>query len=599
MLHLLKKYAVEKGLVLEPGFKAKDVRWAIVLDETGSFIEVLELGDPGDKKNRGQMFAQCPDLSQPEMIAGGVIRSQFLVETAEVVALYAKEKNQSGQAGKNEKILEKHQYFKNLLQEASQVDPRLLVAFQCISNDAELGKIQERLRRHKAKETDKVTFRIAGNFLVEDHSWHHWWRKYRSALAPSGPRTDRNMLCMMTGDLVLPAKTHPKIAGLAGVGGMPSGDVLIGFDKDAFSSYGLQQSQNASLSEACAAIYRSALENLIKETGHKIGPAIVIHWFDKKVQREDDPFGFLTLPGETEELLAQHHCSEMLKSIKTGNRPDLRNNHYFSMTLSGASGRIMLRDWMEGSFEKLITNIATWFKDLEIVRRDGEMPAPDPKFLAVLGATVRDLQDLQGPFISKMWRCAVNGELVPRSAVAQALFRFKTDMVQRQKEPFNHARMGLIRAYLVRKARFQGESDMANELKPSLNESHPHPAYHAGRLLAVMAALQKRALGDVGAGIVQRYYAAASATPALVLGRLVRTSQFHLSKLDSPGLAVWYENMLAEIWSRIQDSIPRTLNLEEQSLFALGYYQQIANMRMKRMDNKDGLEGETHEPSDI
>ncbi|MDD2629628.1 MAG: type I-C CRISPR-associated protein Cas8c/Csd1 [Limnochordia bacterium] len=40
----------------------------------------------------------------------------------------------------------------------------------------------------------------------------------------------------------------------------------------------------------------------------------------------------------------------------------------------------------------------------------------------------------------------------------------------------------------------------------------------------------------MGAGVVQRYYASASSTPALVLGRLTRTSQYHLDKLDA-GLA--------------------------------------------------------------
>jgi len=127
---------------------------------------------------------------------------------------------------------------------------------------------------------------------------------------------------------------------------------------------------------------------------------------------------------------------------------------------------------------------------------------------------------------------------------------------------------------------------MSNELMPYLNPEHPHPAYHCGRLMAVLAALQRRALGNVGAGVIQRYYAAASATPALVLGRLVRTSQFHLSKLDG-GLARWYENRLAAIWGQIKDGLPRTLTLEEQSLFALGYYQELADLRNKKADRSE------------
>lgn len=111
-----------------------------------------------------------------------------------------------------------------------------------------------------------------------------------------------------------------------------------------------------------------------------------------------------------------------------------------------------------------------------------------------------------------------------------------------------------------------------------LNKEHPESAYHCGRLLAMLASLQRAALGDVGAGVVQRYYVAASQTPGLTLGRLVGNAKNHLNKLDG-GLLFWYEEQIAEIMSRIKDRIPSTLNLDQQSLFALGYYQQIAANR--------------------
>lgn len=134
---------------------------------------------------------------------------------------------------------------------------------------------------------------------------------------------------------------------------------------------------------------------------------------------------------------------------------------------------------------------------------------------------------------------------------------------------------------------------MADDLKSYLNEEHPHAAYHCGRLMAVLAALQRAALGDVGAGVVQRYFSAASSTPALVLGRLTRNSQAHLNKLTG-GLSYWYEEKIAAIWGRIKDTIPKTLTLEEQSLFALGYYQQMADMRKKTSGTatKQNKEGE-------
>lgn len=102
--------------------------------------------------------------------------------------------------------------------------------------------------------------------------------------------------------------------------------------------------------------------------------------------------------------------------------------------------------------------------------------------------------------------------------------------------------------------------------------------YQCGRLMALLAEIQRRALGDVGAGVVQRYYAAASTTPALVFGRLIRNSNAHLDKIGD-NLAKWYEGKLAEVWDGIKTEIPKTLTLEEQTLFAMGYYQQIAQVR--------------------
>ena len=107
--------------------------------------------------------------------------------------------------------------------------------------------------------------------------------------------------------------------------------------------------------------------------------------------------------------------------------------------------------------------------------------------------------------------------------------------------------------------------------------------------MAVLADVQRAALGEVGAGVVQRYYAAASATPALVLGRLTRTSQFHLDKLprgSNIGEKDWYNEHFMRIWGCIKDNIPPVLTLEEQSLFALGYYQQMAHMRAGNTNSK-------------
>jgi len=588
MLELLVKYAHDHGLVVEPGFKTKDVRWAIVCDEKGNFLDVLELGDAAQKNNRGRTFLWCPEMDRGRLQAGG--KSHFLVETAAVIALY-------GQGADAEKIHQKHRYFIDLLRAASDAMPELKLLLALLGHEGAMGAIRERLANQKAKPTDSMTFRIGDSFPVDLPTWHPWWRSFREALSAGegeGPTVSRKtavsgtMRCFVGGELAEPVLTHSKIEGLASVGGRPSGDALICFDKEAFQSYGLEQSANAAVSEEAASAYRAALNHLIRHRSRNLAGTKVVHWFKCQVPVEDDPLPWLEEGGDEEES-AQHLAEKLLTTIRNGERPDLAANHFYALTLSGAAGRVMVRDFMEGPFEDLASSIHAWFDDLAIVHREGGRPAPDPKFLAVLGATVRDLKDVPPPRATKLWRVAVRNESIPADVLAQALSRTKMDVLA--GGALNHARMSLLKSYHIRQARQKGGNAVPSELTPYLNEKHPSPAYQCGRLMALLAGLQRAALGDVGAGVVQRYYAAAGTTPALVFGRLTRLSQFHLSKLD-PGLAYWYESKIAGIWGHLRDALPATLSLEEQSLFALGYYQQLAEMRTKKPKEV------AHEPTD-
>ncbi|EQD36660.1 CRISPR-associated protein, Csd1-type, partial [mine drainage metagenome] len=96
-------------------------------------------------------------------------------------------------------------------------------------------------------------------------------------------------------------------------------------------------------------------------------------------------------------------------------------------------------------------------------------------------------------------------------------------------------------------------------------------AYHCGRLLAVFEQIQSKALPNVKAGVVQRFYGAASTTPGLVMGRLFRTAQHHIGSIENP---TYYQKLLGEVTEKIGASFPPVLSLEEQGRFALGYYHQ-------------------------
>jgi len=616
MLELLVKYAKDHGLEVEPGFRPKDVRWAIVCDENGAFLDVVELGDPQQKRNRGEMFPRCPEMDRGFLQSGG--KSHFLAESAQVVALY-------GDRAGDPKIVQKHTYFVQLLRDASAAMPVLANLATSLEDLRALEEIRKGLQRHNAKHTDSVTFKVAGEFPLESNAWHDWWRDLRRKIAAerSAVKTKkrkaepaRRMRCFATGDLVEPTTTHPKVEGLADVGGLAMGDALIGFDKESFRSFGLEQSLNAAVSEESAAAYRAALNSLTREHGQNLAGAKVVHWFKEYVPPEDDPLPWLDEEQpEQLELAAQQRARRLLQSIRTGQREDLAHNYFYALTLSGAAGRVIVRDWMEGQFEQLVQNINRWLDDLQMVHLfDGSRLATYPGIERVITSLLparrprQDYADWIKPIGSErvaLWHAAVRGEplpftIVPRLVTLHTAYvlsgrleellardRAKRDRAFHLELSLVHTRMALMRAYHARKEGMKGGDTMT----PHLNEDHPHPAYHCGRLMAVLAALQRAAVGDVGAGVVQRHYAAASRTPALEFGRLTTTSQFHLKKL-APGLAHWYEEKIASIWGRLKDSLPRTLDLEAQSLFALGYYQQLAAMWNKKSNDAQQKEAD-------
>lgn len=89
--------------------------------------------------------------------------------------------------------------------------------------------------------------------------------------------------------------------------------------------------------------------------------------------------------------------------------------------------------------------------------------------------------------------------------------------------------------------------------------------------------VQRTAIPRANTTIVDRFFGTASSAPASVFGRLLRGAQPHLAKLerDRRGAYVALQRRLEEVQSGL-DSFPRTLSLEQQGLFALGYYHQRA-----------------------
>jgi len=603
MLHELIAYARREKLDSEPGFKAKFVKWLLMFSADGKWLPpVIDLTG-GEKKSKGREFARCPDLTQPEMISTG--SRHFLVDSLDKVVLLTKEEVR-------EKELAQHASFVGLLEKASSVIPALGPIAESLQDEKSLAAIRSELIELKAKPTDACSIAVLQGslpYIFVDHGeWHDWWRAFRAAIrsdengcSGKSPKNSTLMRCFLSGELVEPTATQNKVTGLADVGGLATGDVISSFDKESFRHFDFDQGENAAMSERMVKTVTDALNHLIRRSV-RMADTKIVYWYDRDISEEDDPIHDLfagteldddkdapkkklksSEPSEQKVLQAESTARQLLEAIRSGQREDLKACTFFALTLSGNSGRVVIRDWMQGRFEDLVESIDAWFSDLSIVSRDGRSTVNHHKFAAVLAATVRDLKDVASPSVAILWRCALNkNRQIPDSMVAQTLQRVRIDIIQDQSA--RHARLGLLRAFCVRRS---GVPSMTAVLDETIDD----PAYLSGRIMALLAAIQEAALGNVGAGVVQRYYAAASATPALVLGRLVRTAQIaHLPKIDG-GLRHYFESQLADVWTRMTSVPPTTLSLEKQTLFAMGYYQQqAARYQRKPVERAEGGE---------
>ena len=115
----------------------------------------------------------------------------------------------------------------------------------------------------------------------------------------------------------------------------------------------------------------------------------------------------------------------------------------------------------------------------------------------------------------------------------------------------------------------------------SLDKNEKRPGYVLGRLFAVLEKLQKDAQPGINATIRDRYYSSASTTPKTVFGTLMRLSGHHLKKLDKPAFKISAEKHISEVMELITD-FPTQLNLENQGLFAIGYYHQKQDLYTKK-----------------
>lgn len=425
-------------------------------------------------------------------------------------------------------------------------------------------------------------FQIRGqaSYVHEHPKILQWWQGNQG---PAG--TGVIGQCLVTGRSGPIARLHPKIKGVYGA--QPSGATIAGFNDPAYESLGLTQSYNAPVTDEAAHRYVAALNVLLdgpRRDKHRlvVGGATVAFWTERPCPAEDIFVAFaergsgaLADTGSQDETVRKK-LEVFLKALRKGReayaeldeRPDTTG--YFILGLAAPTpARVAVRFFHRGMLAELLDNLRKHHRDIGVERRfgdDAKHPEPEfPPIQLLLDQTcprkkgMPDRDRIPPVLAGPLLHAVVTGGRYPDGLFAAVMRRIAAD------REINYPRACVIKGHLVR--------NMRKEIPVSLDTTRVEPAYRLGRLFAALEKTQTDALPQINRTVREGFYSAASATPAAVFPRLLRTYQHHLSGLEG-GRKVNREKLVQEILAPLSE-IPAHFNLAEQGMFALGYYHQM------------------------
>ena len=612
LLQHLNDFANSRKLLDNLAFKPKAVRWIITLDKMGNLVGQGPVETEGER-NRGKEF-DCPQTTRPK-VAGGV--AEFMVDG--ITAVFGLDTNpeqpmsEKKRKDRNENNLRKYDDFWAQIEQAHEetLSPMLktLLAFKPepeqmppffrwgISSDA---KPQEKpawwITKADGGEVklgpDNFSFLVEEQLLLEDeiHIRPFWRKRVAGDLAEVEESAKRGV-CLITGEQDVPiARTHtPMVTGLPKPA-RGTGSGIVGFDKPAFQSYGFEKSYNASSSISASKNYLLALQYLSSREDHSIrlGQALCCFWTRNET---DATSTWGALLNQADPMAV----ADFLKSPWAGReRETLRQEQFHAVTLVGNGPRIVVRHWIQTTLETATENLQRWFRDLELepVRLPtGKEKMPPLALFRLACTTVRDAKDLQTEVTAQLFRAALAGTAPSLALLHPMLNRLRVDMARDGGTALlNHSRFALAKLILNRNRK---ENTM--EITEQQEAKEADAAYQCGRLLAVLAEAQAKAHDYQleGAGVAERYFGTAMASPASVFPLLLKLNRHHLNNIRKSDKYKGHDRFLDEAIQEVSTKIypfPRTLDLHAQGRFALGFYQQKAADRVAREAAKEKKE---------
>lgn len=534
------------------GYSTQKIAFAIVLTAEGELVQIADRRDV-EGKRRIPIQLTVPGQTKP---SGSGVNPCFLWDTTQYLLGYKKDDDKPKRTtGAFVAFRDKHLALKKEI---------ACPAYAAVCQFLEAWKPADAAKHPLLAEVSGGfgVFQILGErrYVQDDPVIQEWWVKH----LPTDDDEDTGF-CLITGERLPIARLHePAIKGFPDC--PSSSGKLVSFDKSAFRSHGKERGANAPVSILAAFKYCTALNVLTngarsRQQRIQIGDAATVFWTERASPIE----GFFGLVFDAREDTGQNESLRLfLEAARDGKMPgDVDPNlRFYILGLSPNAARLAVRFWHISTVEDVSKKIGGYFRDIQVCKsRDTDPEFPTLQQLLRETAVLRKFDNIPPLLAGAMMRSVLTGLPFPNNLLPVLLDRIRAEQAGEYSN-VNYFRACLLKGVLKRNNKL--------EVSMALDTNNKDKAYLLGRLFAVLERTQAEAINKPNATIRDRFYGSASATPCAVFPVLLRLVQHHVSKAE---YGDFRDREIAAILNDVQE-FPKRLRMEEQGLFALGYYHQ-------------------------
>lgn len=564
-----------RGEISKPGWAKAKISWAIELGDDGSVLGILPLKveSPDGKKQIPREIL----LPAPVKKTSGE-RSNFLWENAEYL-LGVQTKEDGGKTAK--RFVTAKELHDSLLADVHTPVAEAIKAYFAACDPAAIASMLPDGCMDELRKGANLTFLYQNRFPGEFPELCAAWDAHYGGEKIGEPFVD-----VVTGEVVVPEATHPSIKNVQDA--QPSGAALVSFNAEAFESFGRKQNLNAPMGKETAFAYTSALNSLTGDKDHRqhIGDMTVVYFAEDAEPVYQDVMDLCFAGSDDRVTDAELHS--ILQNIAAGKQTDFAgktlspDDRFYLLGISPNASRLSVRCFRQSSFGDVISRIKQHYDDIAIVT-DNRSKWVDIPLWALLRETVNPNANDKTPapqMAGDTLRAVLTGGRYPETLYRRTLLRIRAE------HDITRGKAAIVKGYLLRNTKHRKDYAYIKEASTmALNETSNYTPYVLGRLFSTLEAVQSAANPGINTTIKDKYFNSACATPAAVFPILLKLANSHLKKLGG-GLAVNYSKQIGALVARLETAFPKTLSLEEQGAFILGYYHQT----QKRFEKKNTTE---------